>query len=104
VSGDTVYVGSYDHRLYALSAVTGGVRWSYDAGERIAGSPTVIGGLVWFATLARNPRQGRTYAIDTTTGRRAFTFPDGRYTPAVGVDGRLILTGVRTLYGLAPTP
>jgi hypothetical protein len=27
---------------------------------------------------------------------------DGRYTPAVGIDGVLVLTGVRTLYGLAP--
>ncbi len=104
VSGNTVYVGSYDHRLYALNAITGSVRWSFDAGERIAGSPTVIGRFVWFATLARTPRDGRTFAISTVTGRRAYTFPDGRYTPAIGVEGRLILTGVRTLYGMAPVP
>ena len=104
VSGRTVFVGSYDHRLYALDAVTGGVRWAFDAGERIAGSPTVIGNYVWFATLARRPADGRTYALNTSTGAKAFTFRDGRYTPAIGVEGRLILAGVRTIYGMAPAP
>lgn len=102
VHEQTVYVGSYDRKLYALSAVTGGVRWTFDAGERIAGSATVIGDLVWFSTIARRPRDGRTFALDAKTGKRVFAFPDGRYTPATGVDGMLVLTGVRTLYGLKP--
>ena len=98
----TVYVGSYDRTLYALDAVTGRPRWTFDAGERISGTPTVIGGLVWFSTLAREPRDGRTFALDARTGERALTFPDGRYTPAVGVEDRLVIPGVRTLYGLRP--
>lgn len=102
VHDETVYVGSYDQKLYALSAVTGGVRWTYDAGERIGGSATVIGDLVWFSTIAKRPRDGRTYALDAKTGTRVFTFPDGRYTPATGIDGLLVLTGVRTLYGMKP--
>ncbi|MEO2058190.1 MAG: PQQ-binding-like beta-propeller repeat protein, partial [Thermoleophilia bacterium] len=102
VNARTVYVGSYDRKLYALDAVTGGVRWTFDAGERIAGSPTVIGNLVWFSTIARVPSDGRTYALDARTGRRVFAFPDGRYTPAVGVRGMLVLTGVRRLYGMTP--
>ena len=36
------------------------------------------------------------------SGKRVWSFPDGRYSPAVGVDGLLILTGRHTLYGLAP--
>jgi outer membrane protein assembly factor BamB len=102
IDDETVYVGSYDKKLYALSAVTGGVRWTFDAGERIAGSATVIGDIVWFSTIARRPRDGRTYALDAGTGRKLFTLRDGRYTPAVGIDSLLVLTGVRTLYGLAP--
>lgn len=98
----TAYLGSYDRHLYALDAVTGRVAWRADLGERISGSATVIGPLVWVSTLARRPREGRTVAFDAATGRRVFTFPDGRYSPAVAVDGRLVLTGVRTVYGLSP--
>jgi outer membrane protein assembly factor BamB len=102
VAGRTVYVGSYDHRLYALDAVTGRVRWSFDAGERISGSPSLIGDLVYVSTIARRPADGRTFGLDVRTGERRFTFRDGRYSPAVAVDDRLVLTGVRTLYGFAP--
>ncbi len=102
VADDTVYVGSYDHNLYALDAVTGSVRWKTDVGERVSGSPTVVGRLVWVATLGKNPRDGRTLALDAATGARRFTLPDGRYSTAVGIKGRLVLTGVKTLYGLTP--
>ncbi len=102
VAGETVYVGSYDKRLYALDAVSGRPRWSIDVGERISGSPTVIGDLVYVSTIAREPREGVTVALDRRTGEERWRFPDGRYTPAVGVDGLLVLTGVRTLYGLVP--
>jgi outer membrane protein assembly factor BamB len=102
VADRTVVVGSYDHRLYALDAVTGTVRWSTDAGERISGSPSIVGGVVWASTLARNPREGRTYAYDLRTSRKLWTFPDGRYSPVVAVRGILLLVGVRTIYGLVP--
>jgi outer membrane protein assembly factor BamB len=102
VSRRTVYVGSYDTRLYALDAVTGRVRWSFNARERISGSPTVIGGLVYFSTIARRPKDGRTFALDARTGRLQWNFSDGRYGGAVGVKGLLVVTGVRTLYGLVP--
>jgi outer membrane protein assembly factor BamB len=102
VSDRTVVVGSYDRRVHALDAVTGRPRWSFDAGERISGSPSVVGDLVYASTIARDPRDGRTVALDLATGRRVWTFPDGRYSPAVAVRGLLVITGVRTLYGLAP--
>ena len=97
-----VYVGSYDHHLYALDAVTGAVSWSFDAGERISGSASVVGDVVYVSTLAKDPSKGRTFGLDAASGKRVLTFPDGRYSPAVGVDGILVMTGVRTLYGLTP--
>lgn len=102
VANRLIYVGSYDHRLYALDAVTGRIRWSFDAGERISGSASVIGDVVYTSTLARTPSEGRTFMLDARTGRRLATFPDGRYSPAVAVEGLLVLTGVRTVYGLRP--
>jgi outer membrane protein assembly factor BamB len=102
VADRLIYVGSYDQNLYALDAVTGRVRWSFDAGERISGSASVVGDVVYVSTLARTPSEGRTFGLDARTGERLLTFPDGRYSPAVGIDGLLVMTGVRTLYGLVP--
>ena len=51
----------------------------------------------------RNQNDVRIYSGDqAVSGKRLLTFPDGRYSPAVGVDGILVMTGVRTLYGLTP--
>jgi outer membrane protein assembly factor BamB len=102
VADGLVYVGSYDQRLYALDAVTGAVRWSRDFGERISGSASVIGDVVYASTIAREPSEGRTLGLDRRTGEVVLTFPDGRYSPAVGVEGILVMTGVRTVYGLVP--
>jgi hypothetical protein len=58
--------------------------------------------VVYVSTLAKDPSKGRTFGLDAVSGKRLLTFPDGRYSPAVGVDGILVMTGVRTLYGLTP--
>jgi outer membrane protein assembly factor BamB len=99
VADRTVFVGSYDQRLHAIDAVTGRIRWSFHAGERISGSPSIVGRYVYFSTIARRPSEGRTIAVDRRTGEQVWGFPDGRYSPAVAVDGLLVITGVRTLYG-----
>jgi outer membrane protein assembly factor BamB len=108
LSGATAYVGSYDHRLYALSQATGRTRWTFDAGAPISGAPTVLGGLVYFSTCGScssyesNRRARRTFALDATTGRLVWRFPDGEYSPVVADRERLYLTGFTSLYGLAP--
>jgi len=53
--------------------------------------------------LARWPDRPAVIFIDGDGGEEVWSFPDGRYSPAVGVEGLLILTGVRTMYGLVPT-
>jgi outer membrane protein assembly factor BamB len=94
----TVYVGSFTGGLYALKAATGAVRWRFDPPEtHVLGSPTVFGGLVYFAT-----REGTTYALDAKTGDEVWTFPDGQYTPVVADRKRVYLTGEGRIYGLVP--
>jgi outer membrane protein assembly factor BamB len=110
LSDASVYVGSYDHRLYALAASTGAVRWTYDAGAPISGAPTVLNGLVYFSTCGScslyesNPRARRTFALDVRTGRLAWRFGDGEYSPVIADRDRIYLTGYTTLYALAPRP
>jgi len=108
LAGATAYVGSYDHRLYALSQANGRTQWAFDAGAPISGSPTVIDGLVYFSTCGScssyesNPRARRTFALDTATRRLVWRFPDGEYSPVIGDRARLYLTGFTSLYGLTP--
>jgi outer membrane protein assembly factor BamB len=100
-----IYVGSYDRRFYSLDAATGEVRWSFDAHHPISGAPTVLDGLVYFSTCGSceaNARARRTFALDATSGRLIWTFPDGEYSPLVADSHRAYLTGLTNVYALAP--
>lgn len=106
-----VFVGTYDGWFLALDAATGNVRWRHDTRGSVHGAPTVMGGLVYFATCGtcgtrgtrdaeRGPR--RTYALDARTGKLVWTFPDGHYSPVVADAQRVYVVGSTRLYGLEP--
>jgi outer membrane protein assembly factor BamB len=97
----TVLVGSYSKRFFAFDAATGDVKWSYRVTSPISGSAVVIGNLVYFATLGKKTN-GRTYALNARTGKLVWSFPDGKYTPAVAEQGRLFLVGYARIYGMVP--
>jgi outer membrane protein assembly factor BamB len=61
----------------------------------------VIGNVVYFATLGKK-KTGRTYALNARTGKLLWTFPDGKYTPAIAEKGRLYLIGYARVYGMVP--
>jgi outer membrane protein assembly factor BamB len=69
VVGDTVYVGSGDHRVYALDRRTGGLRWKFATQGRVSSSPAVAGGVVYVLSY-----DGRLYAIDAASGKERWTF------------------------------
>jgi outer membrane protein assembly factor BamB len=96
-----VLIGSYSKRFIAFDAATGDVRWSFKANGKISGSATVVGNVVYFATLA-GKKEGRTYALAARSGSQLWTFPDGKYTPVVAVPGRLFLIGYARVYGMVP--
>jgi outer membrane protein assembly factor BamB len=108
VAAGRAYIGSYDHRLYALDVQTGDVLWTHRAPGPISGAPTVLGGLVYFSSCGScssyesNRHARRTFAVDAVTGRLVWSFPDGEYSPAVSDGVRLYLTGYTAVYGLAP--
>lgn len=64
VVGDTVFVGSRDHRLYALDAARGAQLWTYATGDRVESTPAVVGGRVFFGS-----HDGKVYCLDASDGR-----------------------------------
>jgi len=69
VSGDTVYFGSNDHRLYAVDLRSGEKKWEFKTEGRVASSPAVSSGLVYFLSYDSN-----FYALDAATGSLAWKF------------------------------
>ncbi|HEY5198187.1 MAG TPA: PQQ-binding-like beta-propeller repeat protein, partial [Solirubrobacteraceae bacterium] len=97
--GPTVFVGSYDGTMYALSAFSGAVRWKYHAGGRISGSPTILGQILYFADLGLH----KTYALNLKTGAVIYTRHSGSFDPVVSDGSLIFLSGITGLYGLIPT-
>lgn len=96
--GPTVYFGSYDGRFYALDARSGRTRWTFESGGRISGSPTIIGGTVYFSDLGKE----RTFGLNTRTGKRVLRRDGGGYDPAISDGRHLFLTNQGSLVALRP--
>ena len=53
-SDGIIYVGSYDHNVYALNATTGVKVWNYPTGGHVYSSPTVANGIVYVGSYDNN--------------------------------------------------
>ena len=103
IVGRLVYVGSWDHHMYALDLRTGNVRWSYDTGEEIDSSAAYAGGIVYIGA-----NEGHVYAFGARSGRLIWRAGGGREyfyaTPTVAygrvyignTDGTLYAYGAKT--------
>jgi outer membrane protein assembly factor BamB len=97
--GPTVYIGSYDGSFYAFDARSGSKRWSFNVGNRISGSSTIIGGVVYFSNLGSDD----THGLDVRTGKRVFFFPEGSFTPVVADRRAVYLVGYANMFEMLPT-
>jgi eukaryotic-like serine/threonine-protein kinase len=68
-AGGAVYVGSYDHRLYAIDETDGTVRWAFTAQRGIVSRPAPIAEMVIFGCEDKN-----VYAVSRMSGRAIWTF------------------------------
>ncbi len=100
-SDGTVYVGSYDSYLYAVSA-DGSLKWKYKTGGNVASSPAVgTDGTVYVGSWDKY-----LYAINPA-GSLKWKYQIGSYasssSPAVGADGVIYVgSDDKNLYAVAP--
>lgn len=64
-----VFVGSGDHRLYAVRASDGSELWHFATKGAVNSSPAISGGMVFFSS-----RDGNVYAVDETDGSEKWRF------------------------------
>ena len=69
-----VYIGSWDHNVYALNANTGTKVWNYTTGGWVISSPTVANGIVYIGSLDHN-----VYALNAETGMKVWSYATGGF-------------------------
>jgi outer membrane protein assembly factor BamB len=69
ISGETLYVGSSDHSLYALNKNDGTQKWKFETQGRITSSPAVANGVVYFGSY-----DSIFYAVVAATGALKWKF------------------------------
>ena len=72
VSGGIVYIGSSDHKLYALDAATGTKRWEFVTSGEVWSSPLVSDGVVYIGS-----DDGNVYALNAITGEKLWEYVTG---------------------------
>ncbi|ODS36638.1 hypothetical protein BEH94_11650 [Candidatus Altiarchaeales archaeon WOR_SM1_SCG] len=84
VSGDYVYIGSYDNHLYCYDKNTGELAWKFKTGDYIESSPAVSGNYIYVPSTDEH-----LYCLDKTTGKEIWKV-DTRYpvliSPAISGD------------------
>ena len=84
VANGMVYIGSFDHKVYAFDAATGRRVWATPTQDTIYSSPAVANGVVYIGSADNN-----VYALNAMSGHILWTLPTGGVvgsSPAV-VDG-----------------
>ncbi|MGW9211334.1 outer membrane protein assembly factor BamB family protein [Embleya sp. NPDC055664] len=87
VANGVVYVGSWDHNVYALDAATGIEKRRYPTGRRVLSSPAVVGGVLYVGT-----GDGRLYALDAATGDQKWWYSTGYDVPTPAVANGMVYT------------
>ena len=72
IDGNTLYVGSFDKKLYAVDITTGEEKWSepFETEGTVTSTPLVYDGTVYVGSFDRH-----VYAINATDGQQIWRFP-----------------------------
>ena len=74
VDDGVVYVGSYDHKIYAFNASNGALIWNATTGGVVISRPAVVGGIVYVGSEDHN-----LYAFNATNGNKLWNYTTGYY-------------------------
>ncbi|MFI6694009.1 PQQ-binding-like beta-propeller repeat protein [Streptomyces sp. NPDC050433] len=101
ISGNTLYVGCQDHRLWALNATTGAIRWHVTTDGPIGSSPVVADGTVYFGS-----DDGHLWAISAANGRVRWKVKTGGPVKSPVVADGVLYVGSRDgyLYAIEASP
>jgi outer membrane protein assembly factor BamB len=89
IAGDTVYIGSTDEHLYALTLSDGTFKWKYNAKAAILVGCAVDGGFVYVGD-----QEGKFHCVDGKTGEAKWVFDtESEITSAATFDGPRVLFG-----------
>ncbi len=93
VVNGTVYVGSQDHKLYALDATTGDKRWEYETDSWVESSPAIVNGVVYIGS-----NDGKLYALDAQSGKKLWDFNAMHVTSSPAVADGIVYFGAWDYY------
>ena len=98
----TIYIGSYDSKIYALKPDGSGVKWSYQAGGQVRSTPAIASdGTIYVAAF-----DGLVYALKSLNGSLKWSYQTGNQiysSPSVGPDGTVYIAGLDgKVYALKP--
>ncbi|MEQ8192136.1 MAG: PQQ-binding-like beta-propeller repeat protein [Candidatus Eremiobacterota bacterium] len=88
---DTVYVGSDDKNVYAISAGDGKVKWTFKTGSWVSTSPAFYNNKIYIGS-----RDGKIYALNIFNGKKEWEFRGEEtvfFNPSVDPDKGVLLIG-----------
>ncbi len=88
VVGDTLFIGSDDHHIYAINKNSGDEIWSFDTRGKVSGSATVKDGIVYIAS-----ESGNLFALEAKTGKVKWQAPTRSKTAGTApvIENRIII-------------
>jgi len=72
IANGTLYIGSNDHKLYALDASTGNILWTVTTGDAVYSSPAIANETVYVGS-----NDHKLYTLDASTGKVLWTVTTG---------------------------
>ncbi|MEQ8224617.1 MAG: PQQ-binding-like beta-propeller repeat protein, partial [Candidatus Eremiobacterota bacterium] len=88
---DTVYVGSDDKNVYAISADNGKIKWTFKTGSWVSTSPAFYNNKIYIGS-----RDGKIYSLNIFNGKKEWEFRGEEtvfFNPSVDSDKGILLIG-----------